>query len=334
MTKLLVAMFSVAVTQTVMAELEPVDDAALSDINGAGMALMMEGFSFDSSKAGNDGQLDIKLNDFNVATLKNIKIYKSGTNYTEGANIGSVDDPIRFDVTEETLPDGSRADIAIISMPGSSDALDIRYDGYYTPIDAINNTFSTTPEFFARWELSNFKFQQNDLEMWGDESGGLCMASTISMTADSLNIGGNEANPDGSPVQLNGVVVKNLVLGSKYQPLRVRTVESPAYYLPEGSDELQFVVTNNLQLEVEPLTQATADKIYTNPETGNPYTAAEYRGTIGSIEIQSLAFADQPITGYVNGTPQYAFQPDAGNVVDVQGLEIQSLEVTTHDLSY
>ncbi|CAM3781686.1 hypothetical protein [Parendozoicomonas haliclonae] len=337
--KSLFLLSSLAVTTTAIAELEPFTDDDLSNINGAGISFYTDNLSLDTTSDDPDkaGKIVINTNEFNEITLKNLQINKSGTTtkYSEGASIGSLENPLTFRIVEKVMPDGQRRDVAILDMPENADALDIRYDSYFRPILVDENGMrSSTPNerLFAQMELEGTHLNGSHIELWATEEEGISLATNLSLEVDSLNI---SADSD-SKASIKGLKLTNLRNGSIFQPLHLRIVEEPSYYLPEGTSELQMKMVSTLQLEVAPLTPELATLLYTNPEDDELYSAEEYRTTLTDISIQQLNFKNQQITGYLDGIPQYAFIPQNPNenVMDIQGMEIQSMRVTFHDLPY
>ncbi|WP_281647696.1 hypothetical protein [Parendozoicomonas sp. Alg238-R29] len=323
------------------ADLQPFNDEDLSDINGAGIAIYTENLSLDTrdSNPDNAGEISITANEFNDITLKNLKVFKAGTNYTQGADVGSTTEPLRLNIVEKDMPDGARRDVAILDIPTNPDALDISYESYFRPIlvDAAGIRSATPNEqLFAQIEIEGYQLNKSIVEIWATEEDGLNVASNISADIDSLNIIGDPDNQDAAKTSIKGVKIKNLQNGSEHQPLTMRVIDAPSYYLPVGSTNLQMKMVSTLQLEIAPLTSSIATSLYTNPDTGNPYTAEEYRGTLTDISVKELNFTNQHATGSVNGQTQLAFIPQnpSENVIEVQGMEIQSMKVTFHDLNY
>ena len=356
MTPILMTIFATSLH----AELQPFTDEGLSEVSGAGVALYTENLSIDTDNADptKRGEIHVTYSEFNEVTFKGLKLFKADTNYSDGVDLGSPTAPITFNVNEESFPDGQTRDVAILNIPENPEAFDLKFSSYIRPILVDNNgirSATTQDRFWAQVEAEDFQINASKTELWATAEEGLNLATTVSLDIDSLNITGDLDNPDDSTLALKGVKINNLITGSRYQPLNIRVIDVPSYYLPTDNI-LRSKLVSTLQLEIAPLTQDLADLLYINPRTGETYDwgtvalndqnvlkhtpneveLAEYRGTLGDITVKELRFANPSVTGVVNGQTQYAFVPQnvSDNVIEIQGMDIQSMKVTFHDLAY
>ena len=121
-------------------------------------------------------------------------------------------------------------------------------------------------------------------------------------------------------------------------------------YRDSAGAPVQTTIVPSLQFEIAPLTQELATQKYTNPETGEKYTAEEYRATLGSIKIkeiqlskvnkntnqvEAVVFSTDGLTNQSRTLETGGMTYDIGpNVIEIEGIDIQMLRFTSRDLLY
>lgn len=222
------------------------------------------------------------------------------------------------------------------SNPASYQAAAARFE---TDLDQVSDKFnlhlrfddvidSSAHTFRSVFDIEGFRFYGTYSDMFATMGNGISLAGATGLYIDRLTISSelptaasklaaataNEyaETPKASQITLSGIDIYT-VLGTEDQPLTLKSVEDS-----NGK--------NQLQMEISPLPASIG-------------IAAK-----SDIYIKSIFFGDQynPAlrTGLRSGmaddeTPEnyhYAFQPDVGNTIEIRGMAIQHLRITTMDI--
>lgn len=215
------------------------------------------------------------------------------------------------------FPGGSLTPADIEANPGILDEITDPFDLSLRVDSVIGDRLGDKRRFDFSLALQGFQLYGFQQDIWSMPYYGLAMTTSIGLVADSLVIGGDPNGALSGNLSLNGVDIY-LPMGTPDQPLVISTAEV------DGKEQVQF--------EILPLTEEIALK-----------RGATYQK--GHVRIKSIHFGDpqdeQLRTGLREGaTPgstnpndyHYAFQPDVGNTIEIEGIDIQHLRITTQDI--
>ena len=192
----------------------------------------------------------------------------------------------------------------------------------------FDDVIGSVESFRSILDIEGFRFYGTYSDMFATAGNGISLAGATGLYIDSLTISSelpttasktaaavaNEYvnTPKASQITLSGIDIYT-VLGTKDQPLTLKSVK-------DSSNK------NQLQIEISALPAS----IGVAPKS--------------DIYVKSIYFGDQynPAlrTGLRDGmaddeTPEnyhYAFQPDVGNTLEIRGMSIQHLRITTMDI--
>ena len=352
--------------------LESMDDSELSLTTGEGIGAIVDNLAIHSGDKGDaDGfELTIDLNE-NLGQdqfiFSELRIHKRGTVSGlagSGGRFGTVNNPIFLGdlravdlftgdasnpndntVTSTTVMRSEFPGASLKQLDRSTKTQTNNLSIYAAKLAAFNTELSTVSDefnFHIRFDdviaggpetfrtvadAEGFRFYGTYSDVFSTAGAGLSLAGATGFYIDKLtisaaastaasrlaaaNAGEYVLTPKASQMTLNGVDIYS-VLGTKDQPLTLKSV--------------QVNGKNQLQIEISPLPSSIgiADK--------------------GDIFIKSVYFGEQynPAmrTGLRSGkaddgTPEnyhYAFQPDIGNTIEIRGMSIQHLRITTMDI--
>ena len=175
--------------------------------------------------------------------------------------------------------------------------------------DIINKTES----FRAQVDLSGFRFYGTQADVFSLNSKGFSITGTTGIKIDQLSISADQANSNpASRITLNDIDIFT-TLGTADQPLTIGSVKDSS-----GNSQLE------LEIGALPASIGIAPK-------SNIYIKSLYFGEKNNPELRTglrTGKAD-------DGTPEnyhYAFQPDIGNTIEIIGMSIQYLRITTLDI--
>lgn len=347
--------------------LEALEDNELSAHTGAGVGVIIDDLSLFSQYPGSTGtpfELTLQLTEEDAAVeqkfiLSELQLYRSdfdpaaaGADFsTAGGRVGNAQYPISLgDISQVSSllgSDGLKAtgsnaprftrSALHTEFPGGDLSpltpnldqrmnevadkfnLHIRVDSFISSRGAGNER-----RFDFDVDLEGFQFYGFKSDIWAEPYYGLAMASNIGIRAETLSLGGDPGGHNLGDLNLNGVDIF-LRNGSPDQPLVVSTERV------NGKEQLV--------IEILPITREIA---------------AAYGADIpkSDVRIKSIDFGDprdpdlrtalrSPGDPKLNGAApdpsneehyHYAFQPDQGYTLELIGLEVQHMKITTLDI--
>jgi hypothetical protein len=349
----LVAALPLALLSYNLQALQSLDESQLSDVTGEGIGVVFEDFSLftklpNRPESGeltliiDDKGTDIKDDD-NSFVFSDIRVHRSDFIYsdtadfsTAGGNFGSEEYPFKagdlvqvnsiLDDNEDGTPNFTYTALRT-EFPGGSLTPD-----QITPeiLDQISDKFDLSLQIDSiigdrpagerrRYDftlgINGFRFYGFQQDIWSIPYYGIAMSNTLGLMADSFVFGGDPGGALSGNLTLNGIDLY-LPMGSADQPIVISTADV------NGKEQVQF--------EMLPLTKAISAARGPNFQKGHLY-------------IKSIDFGDprDPAlrTGLkAGGDPTnaedyyYAFQPEAGNTIELEGINIQHLRITTQDI--
>lgn len=349
------AIVSLALLPQLSHSLESLNESQMSDVTGAGIGMVFEDFSLFTKLPNHveQGELTLILDDkFTADTsdddsfiFSDIRVHRSDFVYSEtadfstaGGRFGTEEYPFKlgdlvqvssilessdagggpkftYTAMHMEFPGGSLTPADIAADPSLLDTLSDPFDLSLRVDSVIGDRIGDKRRFDFSLAIKGFQLYGFQQDIWSMPYYGLAMSSTIGLVADSLVIGGDPNGVLSGNLSLNGVDIY-LPLGTPDQPLVIGTAEV------DGKEQIQF--------EVLPLTAELSDA------RGSDYQK-------GHLFIKSIDFGDprdeELRTGIRPGgdpsNPEdyyYAFQPDVGNTIELKGIEIQHLRITTQDI--
>lgn len=331
--------------------LESLDESQLSNVTGEGLGAVIENFSLFTKLPNNpeSGELTLVLDDHetddlsddDAFILSDVRIHRSDFDYgvddisTAGGNFGSEKYPFKagdLNQVSSILTDASgKPKFTYTALrtefPGGSlkpedltpeilDQLSDKFDLSFR----IDSVIGSRPEgekrrFDFSVGIEGFRFYGFQADTWSIPYYGLAMSNTIGLLADSIVIGGDPNGALSGNLSLNGIDLY-LPNGSADQPIIMSTA------LVDGKEQLQF--------EMLPLTKSIS------AARGADFPKGHLR--IKSIDFGDPRDEDLRTALKPGGDPTdpeayyYAFQPEFGNVVELEGINIQHLRITTQDI--
>lgn len=341
--------------------LESMDDDELSLTSGEGIGAIVDNLSIHSADkgSGDADEFTITLNLNEAATNKfifsELRIHKTGTvsgSELSGGNFGTVGNPVRMgdlqplDVFSGTANDkASKETTTVTSMrsefPGASinqinrnsdfqinnptgyansnaafqtalDGVSDKFDFHLRFDDVIAGVNSGNENFRAIIDVEGFRFYGTSSDLFATAGNGISLAGATGVYIDSLVLSSEVNAVPSSQITFNGIDIYT-TLGTKSQPMTLKSVKDD-----NGN--------NQLQIEVAPLPAylGVAPK-------SNIYVKSIYFGDKNSEDLRTGV---KDSSKGVNDPERYhyAFQPDVGNVIEIIGMSIQHLKITTMDL--
>tara|TARA_B110001454_G_scaffold54930_3_gene53763 strand:+ start:17947 stop:19092 length:1146 start_codon:yes stop_codon:yes gene_type:complete len=199
----------------------------------------------------------------------------------------------------------------------------LRFDDYIAsnPSDKQNN-------FRALIDVEGFRFYGTYSDIFATQGKGISLAGaaglyidqvtvstalpTTASKQDSINNNDYVTTPIDSRLTFNGIDIYT-TLGTRNQPLTFDNVTDE-----NGNNQLQF------EISALPASVGIAPK-------SNVYVKSIYFGEKYNPELRTglrEGMSD-------DGTPEnyhYAFQPDIGNTIEIKGIQVQHLRITTMDI--
>lgn len=201
--------------------------------------------------------------------------------------------------------------------------LHLRFDDVINPSSQPN----PTQNFRSVVDLEGFRFYGTYSDMFATAGNGISLAGATGLYVDSITISSalpttaskaaaNLANeyvetPKASQLTLSGVDIYS-VLGTKDQPLTLKSVQV------DGK--------NQLQMEIAPLPAAIGVAPKSDIYIKHIYFGEKYNPALRTGLRAGMADDDTPENYH------YAFQPDVGNAMEIRGMSIQHLRITTMDI--
>lgn len=296
---------------TAQAEMRPLDDQGLAEVQGAGYGLALENISVNTADFGqpNAGALIFASDAYNLSEIGELRLNKAqsaGGGVGVGANIGTRADPLL--ISDMRTENGQL--VLVFKWPNSADKLDVHFR-----VDSRRERNYSQLVFDGAYDAKGVKLTDTELRVWAAAVKGLSMALRSDIVIDQLVV--QTVNPQLNPtpaqrtagtLTLTGLTVQNLQLGTDKQPLTSRA-------FVDGNGRSQ------LEVAIAPLTS-------TNKVAPKANISVNAISTGTPIQYDMTGRSSGRFTG--NYT---ALQPIPGrNLINIQGLQIQKLTVTTRDL--
>ncbi|MEH6465923.1 MAG: hypothetical protein V7771_18750 [Shewanella psychromarinicola] len=337
--------------------LESMNDGELGLTTGEGIGVIVENLSIDGKTEGFEMTLDLTEDGSNQLIFSDFSLYKTGTTSgaaDSGGKFGTVNDsvsvgdlstvPIYSGITTDPT-DKSYTETTVMraNFPGASiEQLDrstanqtANSSGYATDLADFNDAlYSITDKFDLDLTIdSKFPVPSGDLtkspgtfnadlevvgfatygtysDIFATVGGGFSMAGATGLYIDSVKLSSNSyavtegtvpaVSVSNSSISFNGIDIYT-VLGTADQPLTINTL------LDDGG-------TSQIVMEIGalPASKGFAPK--------------------SNITVESIFFGEQNNSALQTSASTYAFQPQVGNTLEILGLSIQHLKITTKDL--
>lgn len=345
--------------------LEAMTDDELSSSTGEGIGAVVDNLSIFSEDYGHEDDFVITLNLNDDQTpdkfiLSELRLHKTGTvagAEDSGGSFGTVSNPVflgdlrRVDVFSGDRSNSKDLDVTSTTVmrsefPGAGiDQVDrttsfqkqypnqykAANDNFLYQLDQVSDPFTlhwrfddaiaTGPNsgawsesFRAFVDLEGFRFYGTYSDIFATEKG-VSVAGATGLYIDRAVLNGDEGNNAATQLILNGIDIYN-VLGTADQPLTISSVEDTS-----GNTQLQLEIgALPASVGVAPKSNIFIKSIY----FGEKYNEDLRTGIKPGANLSNL----QPDDYY------YAFQPvdDVGNVIEIVGLSVQHLRITTLDL--
>ena len=348
------AIVSLALLQQWGYSLESLNESQMSDVTGAGVGVVFEDFSLFTKLPNHQEQGELTLilddkftddkSDDDAFIFSDIRVHRSDFVYsdtadfsTAGGRFGTEEYPFKigdlvqvssildnqagdapkftYTAMHMEFPGGSLTPADIAADPSLLDTLSDPFDLSLRIDSVIGSRIGDKRRFDFSLALKGFQLYGFQQDIWSMPYYGLAMSSTIGLVADSLVIGGDPNGVLSGNLSLNGVDIY-LPLGTPDQPLVIGTAEV------NGKEQVQF--------EMLPLTKELALKRGPDYQKGHLYIKSVDFGDPRDEELRTALK-----TGGDPSNPEdyyYAFQPEVGNTIELHGIEIQHLRITTQDI--
>jgi hypothetical protein len=334
--------------------LESLDESQMSNVTGAGVGVAFEDFSLFTKLPNHveQGELTLILDDkFTDDTsdddgfiFSDIRVHRADFVYSESADFSTaggrfgteeypfkigdlvqvssilengVDGDPKFTYTAMHMefPGGSLTPADIAADPSLLDTLSDPFDLSMRVDSFIGTRNGEKRRFDFSLAIEGFQFYGFQQDIWSMPYYGLAVSATVGLVADSIVIGGDPNGVLSGNLSLNGVDLY-LPLSTPDQPLVIGTAEV------DGKEQIQF--------EMLPLTAELSSARGENYQKGHLYIKSI---DFGDPRDKELRTAIRP--GGDPNNPEdyyYAFQPDVGNTIELHGIEVQHLRITTQDI--
>jgi hypothetical protein len=355
------ALLSLALLPQWGMSLESLDESQLSSVTGEGLGAVIEDFAFFTKLPNRpaEGELTLilddkktdALDDDDAFVISDVRLHRADFVYSEGADFslaggrfGTEAYPFKTgDLTQvssildnkvvsaDNIKNDGKPNFTYTALhtefPGGSlspdqltpEVLDLMSDKFDLSL-RIDSVIGSRPidekrHFNFSLAIEGFRFYGFEQDIWSIPYYGIAMSNTIGLLADAIVVGLDTNGALSGNLALNGIDIY-LPMGSADQPIILNTVEV------SGKEQLQF--------EMLPLTPEIA-------------LARKDNYAKGHVRIKSVDFGDPRDPSLrtalrPGGDPTdaedyyYAFQPDFGNVIEIEGINIQHLRITTLDI--
>jgi hypothetical protein len=209
------------------------------------------------------------------------------------------------------------------AFQSSLDSVSDKFNFHFRFDDVVNGGAES---FRAIIDIEEFRFYGTYSDIFATDSNGFSMAGATGVYIDSLTISAEESTsasiaaaaisgsyaqtPVDSQITLNGIDIYT-VLGTVDQPLTITSVV----------DEYG---NNQLQLEIGALPASVGDVPKSDIYIESIFFGEQYNPDLRTSFLGGDASADENYT--------YAFQPEVGNTIEIIGMTIQHLKITTMDI--
>jgi hypothetical protein len=349
----LVAALPLALLSYNLHALQSLDESQLSNVTGEGIGVVFEDFSLFTKLPNRpeSGELTLILDDKQTDSIEDddsfifsdIRVHRSDFEYTStadfstaGGNFGSEKYPFKagdlvqvnsilddngdgnpnftYTALRTEFPGGSLTPDEI--TPEILEQLSDKFD-LSIRVDSVigDRPIGERRRFDFSLAIEGFRFYGFQQDIWSIPYYGIAMSNTIGLVADSIVLGGDPNGALSGNLSLNGIDLF-LPMGSADQPVVISTADV------NGKEQVQF--------EMLPLTKAISAARGPNFQKGHLY--------IKSIDFGDPRDPDLRTGLKAGGDPTdpedyyYAFQPEFGNTIEIEGINIQHLRITTQDI--
>jgi hypothetical protein len=340
--------------------LEPMSDTELSASTGEGIGIVVDDLAIYSGDYGQSDDFVIKLElsetpGHEQFLLSEFRLNKTGTtpgSASSGGSFGTVNNPVfmgdlrsvevfsgdvsldadeRRTVTTVMRSEFPGANISQLDRRSSEQAkanYQARADNFEAQLDQVSDKFSLhwrfddvidgNESFRGLVDIDGFRFYGTSTDLFATADKGFSLAGTTGIYIDQVRISGDQSGVVSSQIALNGMDIFS-TLGTVDQPLTVRSVKDI-----HGNNQLQ------LEIAALPASIGVAPK-------SDIYIKSLYFGDQYNPDMRTGLRTGQRVDGStIDGTQNtdyhYAFQPDVGNTIEIVGMSIQHLRITTMEL--
>lgn len=298
-----------------------------------------------------------------------LRIHKTGTvsgSSDSGGFFGTVNDPVYFgdmtsvdiytgDITDDNDSTVTSTSVLRAEFPGTEltqldrstnkqesnmAAYQADVDNFNSSLDSVSNKFNlhlrfddvidyTSQNFRATVDIEGFRFYGTRTDIFATAGHGISFASSLGLYIDQLTVSTSEATPASiqaasnnndyvtTPVEsrliFNGIDIYT-TLGTYDQPLTIDNVLDE-----NGNNQFQIEIGGlPASIGVAPSSDVYVKSIYFGEQYNSDLRTGLREGaTVGSTNPEDY---------------YYAFQPDVGNTIEIRGIQVQHLKITTMDL--
>lgn len=352
--------------------LESMDDDELSSTTGEGIGAIVDNLAIHSGDKGEADGFDIILDLNEIPgkeqfIFSELRIHKTGTvsgQADSGGNFGTVNnpvflgdlravdifsgnasDPLDESVTTSTVMRSEFPGASIRQVDRSTKTQQNNLAGYQAAaarfeadLDQISDKFNlhlrfddvidSVGSFRSILDIEGFRFYGTYSDMFATAGNGISLAGATGLYIDSLTISSELPTtasktaaaltddyvntPKASQITLSGIDIYT-VLGTKDQPLTLKSVKDSS-----GN--------NQLQIEISALPSSIGIAPKSDIYVKSIYFGDQYNPALRTGLRDGMADDETP------GNYHYAFQPDVGNTLEIRGMSIQHLRITTMDI--
>lgn len=349
----LVAALPLALLSYNIHALQSLDESQLSNVTGEGIGVVFEDFSLFTKLPNRpeSGELTLILDDKGTDSIEDdnsfifsdIRVHRSDFEYSDtadfsmaGGNFGSEEYPFKagdlvqvssiLDDNSDGTPNFTYTALRT-EFPGGSltpdevtpEILEQISDKFDLSL-RVDSVIGDRPagerrRFDFSLALNGFRFYGFQQDIWSIPYYGIAMSANLGLVADSIVIGGDPNGALSGDLSLNGIDLY-LPQGSADQPIVISTADV------DGKEQVQF--------EMLPLTKAISAARGPNFQKGHLYIKSVHFGDPRDPDLRTgLKPGGDP------ANPEdyyYAFQPEFGNTIELEGINIQHLRITTQDI--
>ena len=350
--------------------LEAMNDDELSSTTGEGIGVIIDDLSIHSADKRIDSiTLDlVETPDQDQFIFSELRVHKTGTvsgAANSGGDFGTVNNPVFLGdlraidiftgnagdpgdstITTSTVMRSEFPGASLVQVDRSNKRQEDNFAGYQasaaqfeSDLDAISDKFTAhirfddlidgvSNNFRAVIDVEGFRFYGTYSDIFATVDHGISIAGATGLYIDQLTvstslpttaskqtaINNNDyvTTPIDSRLTFTGIDIYT-TLGTSDQPMTLDTVTDS-----DGN--------NQLQIEILPLPSSIGIAPKSNIYVKGIYFGEKYNPSLRTGLRSGMAD---------DGTPEnyhYAFQPDVGNTIEIRGMQVQHLRITTMDI--
>lgn len=351
----LVAALPLALLSYNLQALQSLDETQLSNVTGEGIGVVFEDFSLFTKLPNRpeSGELTLILDDKGTDTkdddnsfiFSDIRVHSSDFEYSDiadfsaaGGNFGSEQYPFKagdlvqvssilddngdgtpnftYTALRTEFPGGSLTPDQV--TPEILEQLSDKFD-LSLRVDSVigDRPIEDRRRFDFSLALNGFRFYGFQQDIWSIPYYGIAMSANLGLVADSIVIGGDPNGALSGNLSLNGIDLY-LPQGSADQPIVISTADV------NGKEQVQF--------EMLPLTKAISAARGPNFQKGHLYIKSVHFGDPKDPDLRTAIKPGVDPELATSDDYYYAFQPEFGNTIELEGINIQHLRITTQDI--